>query len=161
MGLFGIGLLVASFWVPRLWAYLFFLGLPALLVAFYSAMVRVDIVLSKKNATLAVQPMLVSIPLKPNAPLFRFSEIREFLIESEFELGMASDETGKGSKPFVWHLTAVTTNGTQHRLTWHFARRPILLAGKEASRITGKPLREQPNPFKSSTWSHWGYNFLR
>jgi hypothetical protein len=76
IGLFGIGLLIASFWLPPVWVYFFLFGLPALLAAFYLAMVRVDVVLSKKNATLAVQSMLLSIPLKPKA---RPSDFRKFV----------------------------------------------------------------------------------
>ncbi len=70
-----------------------------------------DVVLSKKNATLEVQPRLVGLRLKTKTPVLRFSEIREFLVESEFELGGAADETGRGSKPFVWHLTPIQTTG--------------------------------------------------
>jgi hypothetical protein len=52
-------------------------------------------------------------------------------------------------------------DGKGYRLTWHFARQPILLAAEEAARITGKPLREEDDALKSSTWNRWGYNFLR
>jgi len=58
-------------------------------------------------------------------------------------------------------LSVITVDGDPHRLTWHFAHDPVFLAGQEAARITGKPLREESDPWKSSTWTRWGYNFLR
>jgi hypothetical protein len=144
IGLAALVLLVLGEWV---------LGFSALIAVMCFAMLRVDVVISKKNATLELRPMLAMFRFKRRTRSLTFSQIREFLVESEFTLD--------GSKPFVWHLTAVTVDGTYHRLTWHFARQPIFRAGEEAARITGKPLREEPDPFKSSTWSHWGYNFLR
>jgi hypothetical protein len=64
-----------------------------------------------------------------------FSEIREFLIHADMEM-----EPGKGS---VWHLFAVTNTGKQFALTWHLERDPVWEAGEHASRVTGKPLREE------------------
>jgi|HubBroStandDraft_4_1064222.scaffolds.fasta_scaffold721617_2 hypothetical protein len=69
-------------------------------------------------------------------------------------------DSGSGESPFVWHLTAITVDGRSHRLTWHFDLKPMLLAGEEAARITGKPLRVERDALKSSTWNRWGYNFL-
>jgi hypothetical protein len=153
LGLGGIGLLVAGLWVHLLWLYWFFFGLPALVAALYFALLRSNVVLSRKTGTLELRPMVTLFQTRHGITRLSFSEIREFLVESEFELGEG--------KPFVWHLTAIKNDGTHARLTWHFAPQPILLAGDEAARVTGKPLREEPDPLKSSTWSHWGYNFLR
>jgi hypothetical protein len=124
------------------------------MAAFYFAALRADVMISKKGGTLELRPMI---------PLFRrtrtrrlpFAEIREFLVEPEFEVGTEERSA------FVWHLTAVTVDGKAHRLTCHFAHDPILAPGLEVARLTGKPLREESGPLKSSTWSHWGYNFLR
>ncbi|MGH9713305.1 MAG: hypothetical protein ACRD5M_08400 [Candidatus Acidiferrales bacterium] len=153
IGLGGLGLLVGGLWFDPLWLYFPTYGLPAIVAALYFAMLRVNVVLSRKTATLELRPLVAPFFTKDRITHLNFSEIREFLVESEFDLA--------AGQPFVWHLTAVTTDGTHHRLTWHFSREPILLAGKEAARITGKPLREEPDPLKSSTWSNWGYNFLR
>lgn len=149
----GVGLLVAGSWLPPA-SMLFYFDLPGvcvLAVAAYFSMLRAEVVLSRKDGCLMLRPIY---PL-PGAKTTRisFSEIREFLVEAEFELGAGED-------PFVWHLTAVTVDGSHVRLTWHFTLRPIRNAAEQASRITGKPVREQPDPWKSSTWSRWGYNFL-
>jgi hypothetical protein len=127
---------------------------PAIVAALYFALLRANVVLSRKVGSLELRPIVSLLRTRHNTLQLSFSEIREFLVESEFELGL-------GSTPFVWHLTAITIDGKSHRLTWHFARQPILLAGEEAARITGKPLREESEPLNSSTWSRWGYNFLR
>jgi hypothetical protein len=51
IGAGGVGLLIGSVWVHRLWPFFFIFGLPALIAALYSAMLRVDVVLSKKDST--------------------------------------------------------------------------------------------------------------
>jgi hypothetical protein len=154
IGSIGLGLLLGSIWVPVLLLYSPFYGVPCLLGAFYFVALRADVVLSRKNATLEVRPMIPLFQSRTNLRI-PFSSIREFLVESEFDLGAAE------SSPFIWHLTAITLDGAHHRLTWHFVHGPVSLAAQEAARITGKPLREERDPCKSSTWSHWGYNFFR
>lgn len=148
----GLFLLAAGFLLPTplMLIYCDFPGVCAVAVAVYFALLRAEVVLSKRDRCIVLRPIY---PLL-RAPTIRisFSEVREFLVEAEFELGEG--------EPFVWHLTAVTTDGKQNRLTWHFTLPPIRLAAEEASRITGKPFREEPDPWKSSTWSRWGYNFL-
>ena len=154
-GLGGISLLAGGFWLPILFLYSPIYGLPALLAAVHFALLRANVVLSKKTSTLELRPMFPLFQARHRTVRLSFAEIREFLVESEFDLGLGEE------RPFVWHLTAVTLDGTYHRLTWHFARHPIILAGEEAARLTGKPLREERDPWKSSTRSRWGYNFLR
>jgi len=152
IGSIGIGLLLGSVWVPVLLLYSPFYGVPCLFAALYFVVLRADVVLSRRNALLEVRPM---IPLFQSRKLrIPFSSIREFLVESEFDLGTLE------SSPFVWHLTAITLDGVHHRLTWHFTHDPIFLAAQEAALITGKPLREERDPSQSSTWSHWGYKLL-
>jgi hypothetical protein len=129
-------------------------GLPFLLFAVYFSLLRADVVLSKKSGTLELRPHFKPLRTKHRTVRLSFVEIREFLIESEFDLGI------EGKSPFVWHLTAITVDGEHHRLTWHFTRASIIVAGEEAARITRKPLREQNDPYKSDTWNRWGYNFL-
>ena len=151
----GAGLLTASIWLPTMLRLVIFLcGLFLLFGAINSVLVRIDVVLSKKNGRLEVRPVFAGIRLRPRFVL-KFSEIREFLLEPEFELGSIE------SQPFVWHLAAITNDGESHRLTWNFNRQPVRAAGEEAARISGKPLREESDPLRSSTWGHWGYNFLR
>jgi hypothetical protein len=154
LGLSSIGLFLGSFWSPAFSPIFAFYGVPAIAAALYFALLRANVVLSKKNGTLELKPLLSLFQTRRSTLKLAFSEIREFLVESEFDLG-------SGEEPFVWHLTAVTVDGKSHRLTWHFVRRPVFLAGEESARITGKPLREERDPFKSSTWNRWGYNFLR
>lgn len=153
-GLSGIAVLLASLWSPALFIIFAVYGVPAIAAALYFAVLRANVVLSKKNGTLELKPMVPFFRTKRRTLLLNLSEIREFLVESEFDLG-------SGATPFVWHLAAITANGKSYRLTWHFARQPILLAAEEAARITGKPLREENDALKSSTWNRWGYNFLR
>lgn len=154
IGLIGLGLLLGGIWVPILLAYSPIYGVPCIIGAFYFVALRADVVLSRKDAMLELRPMMRLFKSRRTLGI-PFSNIREFLVESEFELGAAE------SSPFVWHLTAITLEGVHHRLTWHFVREPVFLAGQEAARMTGKPLREKRDPSKSSTWSHWGYNFFR
>jgi hypothetical protein len=153
VGLTGAGLLFASLGIPHLFVFVLPCAVALAVAALYFAALRADVVVSRKSGTLELRPKL---------PFYRcvripFSEIREFLLEPEFDLG----PTPKGPRPFVWHLSAVTTDNEYHELTWHFTRQAIAIAAEEASRITGKPLREQSDPYKSRTWSRWGYNFLR
>ena len=153
-GLIGIVLLLACFWSPGFFLVFAFYGVPAIIAALYFAVLRANVVLSKKAGTLELKPLIPLFQTRRRTLQVNFSEIREFLLEPEFDLG-------SGESPFVWHLAVITVDGRSHRLTWHFARQPVLLAGEQAARITGKPLREQRDALKSSTWSRWGYNFLR
>lgn len=148
----GLFLLAAGFLLPTplMLIYCDFPGVCALAVAVYFAALRAEVVLSKRDSCVILRPTY-RLPGAATTRI-RFSEIREFLVEAEFEMGEG--------EPFVWHLTAVTTNGKQIRLTWHFTLPPIRLAAEQASRITRKPFREEADPWKSSTWSRWGYNFL-
>ncbi len=82
-----------------------------------------------------------------------FADIREFVLEAEFEAAPG--------RPFVWHLIVVDSNNKRFPLTWHFFREPILRAAQQAARLTGKPLREESDPWNSSRWERWGYNFFR
>ena len=127
--------------------------MPAIVASLYFAALRANVVLSKENGTLELKPLVPFFQTKRRTLRLKLSDISEFLVESEFDLGYGED-------PFVWHPTAITTDGKSHGLTWHFNRPPIFLAGQEAARITGKPFREEPDPTKSSTWNRWGYNFL-
>lgn len=148
----GLFLLIGGFWLPppMMLLYCDVPGVCALAAAVYFVLLRAEVILSKEEGCLTLRPMY---PL-PGARITRisFSDIREFLVEAEFDIGEG--------QPFVWHLTAVTTDGKQIRLTWHFRLEPIRIAAEQASRITGKPVREEPDARKSSTWSRWGYNFL-
>jgi hypothetical protein len=155
LSLAAVSLLVGGIWLPFLLMYFPVYGLPALIAALYFAFLRANVVLSRRNSTLELRPRPSPSSLWQKTVRLDFSQIREFLVESEFDLG------GGDVKPFVWHLTAITVDGKHHRLTWHFARQPVILAGEEASRITGKPLRVENDPYKSTTWEKWGYNFLR
>jgi hypothetical protein len=152
-GLSAVTVLIGSFWWPALLLVFFYYGVPAIVAALYFAALRANVVLSKKNGTLELKPLVPFFQTKRRTLRLNLSDIREFLVESEFALSGGED-------PFVWHLTAITTDGKSHRLTWHFDRDPVFLAGQEAARITGKPLREEADPTKSSTWDRWGYNFL-
>lgn len=154
IGSIGLGSLLGGIWVPVLLLYCPFYGVPCVIGAFYFVALRADVVLSRNNATLEVRPMIQFFQSR-GALLIPFPTIREFLVDSEFDLGAAE------SSPFVWHLTVITIDGVHHRLTWHFVHDPVFLAAQEAARITGKPLREERDPCKSSTWRHWGYNFFR
>ena len=150
-GLSGILVLLGSAWLPVLFCA--FYGVPAIAVALYFLALRANVILSKKNGTLELKPLLPLFQTRRRTLRLNLSEIREFLVESEFD-------SGSGESPFVWHLTAITVDGRSHRLTWHFDLKPMLLAGEEAARITGKPLRVERDALKSSTWNRWGYNFL-
>jgi hypothetical protein len=152
-GISGMVVLLASCWSLRFFLTSALYGVPAIIGALYFAVLRADVVLSKKNGTLELKPRISLFQTRRRTLRLSLSEIREFLIESEFD-------SGSGESPFVWHLTAITVDGRNHRLTWHFDLKPTLLAGEEAARITGKPLRIERDAFKSSTWSRWGYNFL-
>jgi hypothetical protein len=152
LALVGLGLISGSFWIPALLLFSPFFGIACIVAAFYFVALRAEVVLCRKTATVELRPTIPWFQ-KRQALKLPFSSIREFLVESEFELGI--------EKPFVWHLTAITTDGKQCRLTWHFVHDPVFLAGQEAARVTGKPLRQESDPWKSSTWSRWGYNFLR
>jgi hypothetical protein len=147
----GLGTLLASIW-DRIWLVFFFYCSPFTFAALYFAVLRANVILSKKNETLVLRPMLKLFKSRGSLCL-PFSRIREFLVEAEFEAGV-------GAVPFIWHLTAITIDGERHRLTWHFIHDPIRIAGQEAARITGKPLREESDPWMSSTWSRWGWKFL-
>jgi hypothetical protein len=83
-----------------------------------------------------------------------FADIRELLVEAEFELGV--DE-----HPVVWHL--VVLSGENHRadLAWHFQQAPTMLVAKQLAELTGKPIRVEKDPTNSGRWASWGYNFLR
>lgn len=83
-----------------------------------------------------------------------FAEIRELLVEAEFDLGV--DE-----HPVVWHL--VVLSGENHRadLAWHFQQAPTMLVAKHLAELTGKPIRVEKDPTNSGRWASWGYNFLR
>jgi hypothetical protein len=153
-GLSGLSVLLLGIWAPAVLVYFGLYCVASIIGAFYFAVLRADVVLSRKSATLELRPQFSWLPgCRPL--LLPFSAIREFLVESEFSL-LLDENTA-----FVWHLTAVTVDGKSHRLTWHFAHDPVFLAGQEAARIADKPLREEKDPWKSSTWSHWGYNFLK
>lgn len=153
-GVSGTGILLCCFWWPAYFFYLAFFAVPAILAALYFAVLRANVVLSKKTQTLELRPLVPLFQTGHRTLTLSFSEIREFLVEPEFDWG-------SGEAPFVWHLTAIRTDGKSFRLTWHFVKPPIILAGQEASRITGKPLRQESDALKSSTWKLWGYNFLR
>jgi hypothetical protein len=152
-GLSGILVLLGSAWSPVLFLHCAFYGVPAIAVALYFLALRANVILSKNNGTLELKPLLPLFQTRRRTLRLNLSEIREFLVESEFD-------SGSGDSPFVWHLTAITVDGRSHRLTWHFDLKPMLLAGEEAARITGKPLRVERDALKSSTWNRWGYNFL-
>jgi hypothetical protein len=81
-----------------------------------------------------------------------FSELWEFVVEPEFELG--------GGDSIVWHLFAINCGGRQIPMTWHFQREPVWEAATHASEVSGKPVREQPDATQSEKWKTWGANFI-
>lgn len=82
-----------------------------------------------------------------------FREIKEFLVQAEMEF--APD------KPTAWHLFVLTEDGRDVPLTWHMERKPVWDAAEAASRVSGKPVRENDDPLCAKTWDKWGYMFLR
>ena len=66
-----------------------------------------------------------------------FSELREFVVGPEFEIGVGDS--------FVWHLFAINRDGRQIPMTWHLQREPVWAAAIHASEVSGKPVREQPD----------------
>jgi hypothetical protein len=83
-----------------------------------------------------------------------FAEIREVLVEAEFQLGFEEH-------PVVWHL--VTLSGENHRtdVAWHFQREPTMKVANHLAELTGKPITVENDPTNSSRWASWAYNFLR
>ena len=82
-----------------------------------------------------------------------FSDIKEFLVQAEMQLGPGH--------PVAYHLLAVKRSGEEVHLSWHIRREPILEAAQEVSRASGIPVRTSDNPLEASTWSKWGYMFVR
>jgi hypothetical protein len=82
-----------------------------------------------------------------------FADIKELLVEAEFELG-AGD-------PLIWHLVVLLGEHQRLNLTWHFQKEPTMKVAQQLSTLTGKPLRVESDPTSSGRWSYWGYNFLR
>jgi hypothetical protein len=81
-----------------------------------------------------------------------FSELREFVVGPEFEIGVGDS--------FVWHLFAINRDGRQIPMTWHLQREPVWAAAIHASEVSGKPVREQPDATQSERWKTWGANFI-
>ncbi|MFY9730464.1 MAG: hypothetical protein WB723_04420 [Candidatus Acidiferrales bacterium] len=64
-----------------------------------------------------------------------FAEVRELLVEAEFELGV--DE-----HPVVWHLVVLCGKNHRADLAWHFQQAPTMLVAKQLVELTGKPIRD-------------------
>src|ERR1700678_3500116 len=92
--LIGIVLLLACFWTPAFFLILAFYGVPAIVAVLYFAVLRANVVLSKKNGTLELKPLIPLFQTRRRTLRLNFSEIREFLLEAEFDLG-------SGESPFV------------------------------------------------------------
>jgi hypothetical protein len=143
-----LGILFSGFGVLSL-----FFGPLAIITALCFAFFRSKVTLSRRTASLIRGPVFSIVKTKRNALRISFSDIREILVEAEFELG-------PGEKPFIWHLAIVTNNGVHYPLTWHFFKEPVSLAAQEVARITGKSVREEGDPWNTKKWERWGYNFL-
>lgn len=152
-GIGGAALLLLGFLLPELIS--LFFGVLSILAAFSFVVTRPWIVVSAKARSLQ-QIRRAWVPWERRRTLLlSFDDIREFILQAEFVLGVTH------AKPFVWHLLVADNEGQRLPLTWHFFREPVLQAGQEAARITGKPLLEEPDPLQSSRWQNWWYNLMR
>ena len=147
LGFLYLSLVASSHWIPAFCGFLCFLVCAELLL-------RPHVLLSSNSHSIQILVwswLRLRRVVKDEIP---FADIRELLVEAEFELG--ADE-----HPVVWHL--VVLSGENHRadLTWHFQQPPTMLIAKQLAELTGKPIRVEKDPTNSGRWASWGYNFLR
>jgi hypothetical protein len=152
IGLSGVVATCFGIWFPPLVYFFIYYAPLAITSSLCFVLFRAKITLSGKTASLERGPVFSLVRTRRNILRIGFSDIREFLVEAEFEL--APEE------PFIWQLAVVTNDGTHYPLTWHFLREPVIHAAQEATRMTGKPIREECNPWNTSKWQRRGYNLL-
>jgi hypothetical protein len=97
---------------------------------------------------------------RPNLHL-QFGDIREFLMEPQYNLGYAAHGGEVKPQSAGWHLLAIGADATRYDLIFHMRREPIFALAQKAGHLAGKPVRETGDALDSDHWNNWGVNFVR